>query len=288
MTVIKVPATSANLGPGFDSIGIAIAVYLELEILEPAKEWFIEHELEDEIPHDETNMIIQTALQVAPNLNPHRLKMKSDIPPARGLGSSSAAIVAGIELANQLAGLELSADEKIQIGARIEGHPDNIMPAVVGDCTVGTIVDERVYWKKIPFPSVSMVVTVPHRALLTSESRAVLPKTFSLGNAVQGSSVANVFVSAVYEKDIPLMGKMMEQDVFHEPYRSSLIPELEKVRALTKEFGAYGSYLSGAGTTIMTITSGENNQEIIQKLQSHVTDCDVFASKIERVGLQVE
>ncbi|WP_019771851.1 GHMP family kinase ATP-binding protein, partial [Streptococcus sobrinus] len=104
---ITVPATSANLGPGFDSVGVALSKYLTIEVLEPAADWQVDHDLGD-IPSDENNLLIQTALQIAPDLTPQRIKMTSDIPLARGLGSSSSVIVAGIELANQLAGLQLS------------------------------------------------------------------------------------------------------------------------------------------------------------------------------------
>lgn len=103
---ITVPATSANIGPGFDSVGVAVSKYLTIEVLEPADVWFIEHDLGD-IPSDENNLLISTALQVKSDLQPHKLVMTSDIPLARGLGSSSSVIVAGIELANQLADLKL-------------------------------------------------------------------------------------------------------------------------------------------------------------------------------------
>lgn len=118
---ITVPATSANIGPGFDSVGVAVSKYLTIEVLEPADAWYIEHDLGD-IPSDENNLLISTALQVKSDLQPHKLVMTSDIPLARGLGSSSSVIVAGIELANQLADLQLSDDDKLDIATKIEGH----------------------------------------------------------------------------------------------------------------------------------------------------------------------
>ncbi|AZP05069.1 homoserine kinase [Jeotgalibaca ciconiae] len=288
MTVIKVPATSANLGPGFDSIGIAVSLYLELEIVEQAAEWFIEHSVGESIPSDEKNLIIQTALEVADDLTPHHVKMRSDIPPARGLGSSSAAIVAGIELANHLAGLNLSEDEKVQIATRIEGHPDNVMPAIAGNLTFGTIIDSNVIWTKVPFPKTRLIVTVPSRELLTSESRAVMPKNLSLQEAIKGSSIANVMVSALHLGDIDTAGKLMEEDVFHEPYRESLIPELTKIREITHEEGGYGTYLSGAGTTVMTLAKEEVSENILNRIQSEFPDCDVFLTTIDTMGSRVE
>ena len=115
---ITVPATSANIGPGFDSVGVAVSKYLTIEVLEPADAWHIEHDLGD-IPSDENNLLISPALQVKSDLQPHKLVMTSDIPLARGLGSSSSVIVAGIELANQLANLQLSDDDKLDIATKI-------------------------------------------------------------------------------------------------------------------------------------------------------------------------
>ena len=105
---IIVPATSANVGPGFDSVGIAVSKYLTIEVLEPADAWFIEHDLGTGIPADKTNLLLSTALSISTDMQPHRIKMTSEVPLARGLGSSSSVIVAGIELANQLANLQLS------------------------------------------------------------------------------------------------------------------------------------------------------------------------------------
>ena len=117
---ITVPATSANIGPGFDSVGVAVSKYLTIEVLEPADAWHIEHDLGD-IPSDENNLLISTALQVKSDLQPHKLVMTSDIPLARGLGSSSSVIVAGIELANQLADLQLSDDDNLILRPRLKG-----------------------------------------------------------------------------------------------------------------------------------------------------------------------
>lgn len=128
---ITVPATSANVGPGFDSVGIAVSKYLTIDVLEAQENWWIEHDLGEEIPSNEENLLLQTALQVASDLPPHRLKMTSEVPLARGLGSSSSVIVAGIELANQLGKLSLSDEDKLEIATKIEGHPDNVAPAIL-------------------------------------------------------------------------------------------------------------------------------------------------------------
>ena len=158
---ITVPATSANIGPGFDSVGVAVSKYLTIEVLEPADVWFIEHDLGD-IPSDENNLLISTALQVKSDLQPHKLVMTSDIPLARGLGSSSSVIVAGIELANQLADLNLSDDEKLTLATKIEGHPDNVAPAIFGNLVVSSYVDGKVNSAVATFPEASFVAFIPN------------------------------------------------------------------------------------------------------------------------------
>jgi homoserine kinase len=117
---IRIPATSANLGPGFDSCGIALSQYLNIEVLEEADDWKIIHSLGDEIPTDESNLLLQTALKLAPKLSPKVLKMTSDIPLARGLGSSSSVIVAGIELANRLGKLNLSQNKRYKLRRKLK------------------------------------------------------------------------------------------------------------------------------------------------------------------------
>lgn len=287
MTHIIVPATSANLGSGFDSFGVAVALYLELEIVQPAVEWFIAHEMDGDIPHDSSNLIIQTALSLVPNLKPHTLKMTSAIPPARGLGSSSAAIVAGIELANHLGNLGLTTDEKIQIASRLEGHPDNVMPAITGDFVVGASVNGHVYWKQIPFPEACLVTTIPQRELKTTESRSVLPTELAFSQAVQASSVANVLLASLQQGDLVQAGKMMEADLFHEPYRATLIPEVTQLRAIGHEEKAYATYLSGAGTTVMTVIAAEYAAAFVERVKNELPDCLVHLTQVDKQGVRI-
>lgn len=196
---IIVPATSANIGPGFDSIGVAISKYLIIEVLEESTEWLVEHNLVN-IPKDHTNLLIQTALHVKSDLAPHRLKMFSDIPLARGLGSSSSVIVAGIELANQLGNLALSQKEKLEIATRLEGHPDNVAPAIFGDLVISSIVKNDIKSLEVMFPDSSFIAFIPNYELKTSDSRNVLPQKLSYEDAVASSSVANVDGCVVVER----------------------------------------------------------------------------------------
>lgn len=287
MFEIRVPATSANLGPGFDSLGLAVSLYLTLTVKEEAEEWEILHDLGEGIPTDKSNLIIETALSLAPKMKPRNITMVSEIPAARGLGSSSAAIVAGIELANQCADLHLSIDEKIQIATRIEGHPDNVTPAITGDFTVGTVLDSKVFWMKASFPETVLVVTIPDKELLTKESRAVLPDSLPFKDAVKGSGIANMLVAAVLSGDIEQAGKLMEQDVFHEPFRGVLVPELALVRKLGHEMDAYGTYLSGAGTTILTMIHPDKAAPFVAAAKAGFPGSEVKMLQIEKTGVQV-
>lgn len=153
--IIKVPASTANLGPGFDSLGMAVSLYLEVEVLNISDRFQVDHVMPD-IPHDENNLIVKTALTVYPGLPPLHLQVKSNIPLAHGLGSSSSAIAAGIELANHFGKLNLSDKEKVKIGAKIEGRSDNIAPTILGGLIVGTEIDNHFDTIKAPLPDFSL------------------------------------------------------------------------------------------------------------------------------------
>ncbi|MFT8836507.1 MAG: homoserine kinase [Liquorilactobacillus satsumensis] len=283
---IKVPATSANLGPGFDSLGIAVDRYLTLIVEEKTSKWELVHHM-GKIYHDERNLIVQTALKLVPTLHPYRIKVLSDIPLARGLGSSSSAIVAGIELADQLAGLQLTTAEKVQFAAQIEGHPDNVAPAVMGGLVISTYIAEQALSIKADFPDVSLVAYVPADPLLTVESRKVLPRRLPFKKAVAASSVANALTAALLAKQLDKVKVLLESDQFHETYRRKLVPQLAQVRALAHEYQTYGTYLSGAGPTVMTLVAHPAAAEFAQALKAHFETGEVLALKCISQGPQV-
>lgn len=284
---ITVPATSANVGPGFDSVGVAVSKYLTIEILEPSEKWEVLHDLGD-VPSDETNLLITTALQVKADLQPHRIKMVSDIPLARGLGSSSSVIVAGIELANQLAHLQLSADEKLVIATEIEGHPDNVAPAIFGNLVISSYVDEKVNSAVAAFPEASFVAFIPNYELKTSDSRNVLPNKFSYKEAVAASSIANVAIAALLTGDLEKAGKAIEADLFHERFRQKLVKEFAPIKEAAHEVGAYATYLSGAGPTIMTLAPKAKEAELVERLEALALDGEVVALYVDTKGVFVE
>ncbi|MBL1228493.1 homoserine kinase [Enterococcus sp. BWB1-3] len=284
---IRVPATSANLGPGFDSCGIALSQFLSVEIVKDTEEWEIEHSLGEEIPRDKKNLLIQTALKVNPKLSPKRLKMTSDIPLARGLGSSSSVIVAGIELANRLGGMHLSQKDKVQIATEIEGHPDNVAPAICGDFVVASYVDGEVRYVKHHFPMCDVIAYVPDRELLTKESREVLPQTMSYQAAVQASSIANVMIAAILNGNLPLAGVMMEKDRWHESHRKHLVPHLTEIRTLAHQVGVYGAFLSGAGPTVLVLSPEDKTDQMIKELEKLTMEASIHLLSVDQEGVQV-
>ena len=285
---IIVPATSANVGPGFDSVGIAVTRYLTIEVLEPADAWFIEHDLGAGIPTDEKNLLLSTALSISTDMQPHRIKMASQVPLARGLGSSSSVIVAGIELANQLAKLQLSDAEKLRIATEIEGHPDNVAPAIFGNMVIASYIGEDVQYVTADFPSCDLVAFVPSYQLKTSDSRNVLPKEWSYKEAVAASSVANVAIAALLKGDLLTAGRSIESDHFHERYRQSLVKEFPQVKEVAHAHGAYATYLSGAGPTIMNLLAPEHTTAFVATLEELGLDGQIFQLKIDTFGVRVE
>lgn len=285
---IIVPATSANVGPGFDSVGIAVTRYLTIEVLESADAWFIEHDLGAGIPTDEKNLLLSTALSISTDMQPHRIKMTSQVPLARGLGSSSSVIVAGIELANQLANLQLSDAEKLRIATEIEGHPDNVAPAIFGNMVIASYIGEDVQYVTADFPSCDLVAFVPSYQLKTSDSRNVLPKEWSYKEAVAASSVANVAIAALLKGDLLTAGRSIESDHFHERYRQSLVKEFPQVKEVAHAHGAYATYLSGAGPTIMNLLAPEHTATFVAALEKLGLDGQIFQLKIDTFGVRVE
>lgn len=285
---IIVPATSANIGPGFDSVGVAVSKYLIIEVLEKSDQWIIEHDLGRRIPSNERNLLIKVARRIAPAIRPHHLKMTTNIPLARGLGSSSSVIVAGIELANQLANLQLSNAEKLNLAAKIEGHPDNVAPAIYGNLTISSYVNGEVSTVVTKFPEVSLIAYIPNYELRTKDSRGVLPKELSYQEAVAASSIANVAIAALMKGDMVVAGQAIESDRFHEHFRQGLIKEFPKIKMMAKENGAYATYLSGAGPTVMILVPKERSNTLKEKIEEQQFKGQVFELQVDCKGVRVE
>ncbi|MEA1855333.1 homoserine kinase [Cytobacillus sp. OWB-43] len=292
MLVIEVPASTANLGPGFDSIGLALNLYLRLEVT-THDQWEVIPLSEGlmTFPTDERNYIIQVAMQTAKKYNqecpPCRLTVSSDIPIARGLGSSAAAIVAGIELADTLCDLRLTKQQKLEWATEIEGHPDNVGASLLGGLLIGSQTDDGVNALSLYHLQVDFVVCIPTSELLTKKSRQVLPTELSYKQAVHAGAIGNVFIASLISGDYEQAGKMMMKDLYHQPYRKEIVPELEGVEKVAMANGALGVALSGAGPTILCLARDGEGQKLATLLSAGLHGMKVVPLQMDLIGSRI-
>lgn len=297
---VKVPATTANLGPGFDSLGLALPIYnivtveetimpgtgIEINIIDETKEQNVLS-----IPTDENN-IVYKAIELLYNSigqTPSELKItiKTNIPIARGLGSSAAVIVGGLMAANELLGRPADEAALLSIATEIENHPDNITPAVVGGFVVSSLEEDgSVVYSKMNWPKDwNITVCIPDYELSTSIARSVLPAEVPMKDAIYNLKHTAMLVQAVNSHDEKLM-KIALNDKLHQPYREKLIPGLKEIKeALKHEENVMGVVISGAGPSILVISYGNNLDKIRETVSNVWLDMNV-KSKI--LTLQVE
>lgn len=265
MIKIKIPATSANIGPGFDTLGLALNLYNTFEFYE------IEEGLEiigyDDSHNNESNLIYTSMLKVFEKVNysPKGIKIivDGDIPISRGLGSSAACILGGVMGANELAGAPLSKDEVFKIATEIEGHPDNIAPALFGGLVVSVTDDNEIYHNRIDVvPGLKFVALIPDFTLSTKSAREVLPTNILYKDAVYNVGRVSLLISAFNNGRFDLL-KVALKDRLHQPYRGRLISGFDEIIKKCYELNCLGAYLSGAGPTIMTVINKEDNDLII-------------------------
>ena len=306
---VKVPATTANLGPGFDCLGMALPVYntitieetvlpgtgIEINVIndnEAADELLMEH-----IPMDE-NSIIYKAVELLYNSigqTPSELKItvQSQIPIARGLGSSASVIVGGLLAANELLGRPADEVALLSIATEVEGHPDNVTPAIVGGLVLSSQEEDgSILYRKLNWPEEwNITVCVPDYELSTEISRSVLPKEVPMEDAVFNAKRLGMFIQAVNTKDAELM-KLALQDKLHQPYRMKLVPGLDKIiENLKHEENVLGCVLSGAGPSIIVISQKNN----LDKIKSIITDTwedmnvkvNIMTLPVENEGAQI-
>ncbi|MBQ0138158.1 MAG: homoserine kinase [Kurthia sp.] len=289
---ISVPGSTANLGPGFDSIGLALGLYLKLDVSLQEKWSFVHHS--EHLPAEvivEEHLIYKVAQQVAAQyevaLPTCKVEMYSELPLARGLGSSASAIVAAIELVNVVCDLQLSAYDKCVLASEIEGHPDNASASVCGGLTIGaTLPNGELHLLNEKNLDACFAVFIPDVELKTSEARKALPNSYDKAYAVHGSSYANLLTAALLKHDYALAGKFMEADLFHEPFRAKLIPNYELIRKLAKDYGAYGTAISGAGPTVISLIHPSKVANFVKTMQQHLPSYDIKAVSIDSLGVQ--
>jgi homoserine kinase len=258
---VRVPATSANLGPGFDVLGLALGLYNEVAVEEADGVTIaVLGEGQGHLPADASNVIVQGMRRVyAAAGRPFRgasVESVNRIPPRRGLGSSAAAWVAGFTAGNALLGSPLDGEALLTLACQAEGHPDNVAAALLGGLTVSASLNGRVVALRVPVPpEISWVVLVPAMQSSTSEARAVLPATVPRADAVFNLQRLGLLLGALVAGAPALLADAM-QDRLHEPYRMRLFPWLGRVGRAAREAGALGCVLSGAGPSVLAATAG--------------------------------
>lgn len=258
---VRVPATSANLGPGFDSIGIALQLYNAVSI--EASETFgvsLSGEGADVLSQGQDNLVYQGVLAVYGKLGrpvpPLRLSCENWVPLARGLGSSSAALVAGLVAGNEFCGGPLADQTILQMAASMEGHPDNVTPALFGGLQVAVMSDGVVERIAVPLAAdPAIVIFVPAFPVLTSEARGILPDRIPRADAVYNVGRVAMLVAAMAAGSIDHL-RTATGDALHQPYRRKLFPAMDDIIAAAVGVGAAGAALSGAGPSILAFASG--------------------------------
>ena len=273
---VRVPATMANLGPGFDSLGLAVSLWLEVEAelaLQDAFEYHGQGRVEgtNNLIHQGFRAAFLEANLVAPNV---RLCAKNPIPLARGLGSSSAALVAGAALAAQFIGQDFDKQAVLRVCAKLEGHPDNVAPAVLGGFTASVMKDDVPISITMPVPNDwRILVAVPKNELKTEHARAALPSSYSRQDMVFNLSRSALWVAGIATGRWDVL-KEACLDRMHQPYRAPLVPGMEAAISNALEAGAIAAFLSGAGPSVTAIV---NSNDVYQTVKSKLL---MFSSDI--------
>lgn len=306
---VKVPATSANLGPGFDCLGLALPIYNTITIEETvlpgtgveinliSENENIDDIIFDNVPKDE-NSIIYKAVEMLYNSigqEPSELKInvQSQIPITRGLGSSASVVVGGLLAANKLLGSPADTTALLSIATEVEGHPDNVAPAILGGFVLssqeddGSILTEKLIWPD----EWDITVCIPEFELSTNISRSVLPENVPMSDAVYNAKHLAMLIQAVNTKNVKLMKNALK-DKLHQPYREKLIPGMKEIiEAFRHEDGIIGTVLSGAGPSMLVIS----HKYDLDKIKSTVRDIweslsiksDIRTLKIEDKGAEI-
>ena len=304
---VKVPATSANLGPGFDCLGIALPIYntvtieetvlpgtgIEINMMTEAEE-SIDDMIFDDIPRDENNIVYKAVEMLYNSIGQEpselRINIQSQIPITRGLGSSAAVIVGGLMAANKLLGSPADETALLSIATEVEGHPDNVAPAILGGFVLASQEDDgSVVYRKLDWPNDwDITVCIPDFELSTNIARSVLPDSIPRADAIFNAKHLAMLIEAVNTKDAKLM-KVALKDKIHQPYREKLVPGMREIMdAFKHEDGVLGCVLSGAGPAMLIIS----HKYDLDKIKSTVREIwepqsvkvDIRTLKVETQG----
>ncbi len=290
---ISVPATSANLGPGFDSLGLAVDLRNRVEF-HPSKFFsvLIKGEGENNPRLKGNNLFVgifnEHYKRLTNKVQNFKFTFYNQIPMSRGLGSSSAVIVSAITSAHEAAGIRVSKRRILNYALVYETHPDNITPAVMGGFNAATVEKNKVFSQKKHLPDyIKAIVVIPNKQMNTSRSRTILPKSYSKDNAVYNLSHTALSVAAFFNEDWEML-KLASHDRFHQKARMKTLPELFLVQKIAYESGALMSTLSGSGSTFFNMVYDDDVAIISNKLKQKFPDFMVKTLDFDNNGLIIE
>lgn len=292
---VVVPATSANFGPGFDCLGIAFNMFNSIEVEEKGDGLSIEvNSYDDAIPRNENNIIYKSMKRLFEKVDyiPKGIKIKQfdNIPVTKGLGSSSACIVAGLLAANSIVGNKFSVDEIALMAAECDGHPDNTTPAIYGGFVAAAIGEGMLHKININVPNnMKFVAFVPDFTLPTVKARMVLPQLISHKDATYNLARLSLLISSLQNNSLESL-RFAIDDKLHQPYRKRFIPDIEKIFDESYENGAKGCYMSGAGPTLIAVLDSKTG-EFCTKMESYFeklnSSWDIIPLEVNKTGAEV-
>lgn len=294
---VRVPASSANLGPGFDTLGLALSLYLRCTLRKSSQGLQIQVSGSDssEIPRNRSNLVFRAFSRLASKETQEAVKLEivNEVPLGKGLGSSAAAILAGLALANEWEGLHQSKEQLIQMATEMEGHPDNVAAAARGGLVVSCQAEDGVVLSvNSPFSQkVEVVLVVPQCRLSTEAARAALPESYSRPHAIFNVQRVALLLAALREGRADLFAEAL-QDRLHQPYRASLIPGFADILKLRNIPGLLGLALSGAGPSVVAFCDGrataEAGEAIAACFREHKVAAEIHRLQVDPQGLVVE
>jgi homoserine kinase len=268
MITVRIPCSTSNIGPGFDTLGLALNRYLVVQAspsLEARPVITVEGNGKDHIATDETNLVYRSMLAFARTagvaLPPVNLCIKNNVPAFGGLGSSGAAIVGGVFIANELLKTQCTLDDMLDVAVAIEGHPDNVSAALKGGFTINCFENGKLRCRSVKITApLTVIACSPHFQVLTSQARGILPATVTLKEAVKNIENVASLVAAMLTGDTDAL-RYVTGDCLHERYRATLIPGYDDVKRAALEAGALSCNISGAGPTLFCFATS-NEEEI--------------------------
>ena len=296
MISVRVPATSANLGPGFDAVGLALSLSMRISLERSPRPVVEVHGMgADLIPHGPEHPAYRAARFVAEMVDESdahfHLVQENDIPPARGLGGSAAALVGGAVAANDLLGRPMAPPDLLNLVCDLDGHPDNAAPALLGGLVIGNLTPDGIRSVRLEPKDLGVAVAVPDFAVSTTAARRALPDHVPHRDAVFNVGRSGLLLGALATGEYDLLRVAM-QDRLHQPYRSHLVPGLEDVIDAALANGAYGACLSGSGPTVLAFTPTERAGKIAAAMQAAFEDRSIptnaWALDIDLAGARVE